>query len=188
MSIAIIIFIALALAMDAFAVSICSGASVGGRIKLSNAISMAGFFGSFQAIMPFAGWSLGRVAAVVIRAYDHWAAFGLLVFIGCKMIYESFSLKKECRKDRNPFGIYTLFALAFATSLDAAAVGVSLSLLETGIIIPSIIIGAITFLISFTGIFIGEKCGGYLGNKAEITGGAVLIGIGFKILIEHLFF
>lgn len=187
MSILVIILLALGLALDAFAVSICCGAA-SGRIHLCHALRMAGFFGFFQAAMPIAGWSLGRFAAGPIRTYDHWIAFGLLGFIGGKMIFEALVFEKDCRECGNSFSLPVLFTLAIATSIDAAAVGISLSLLSVDIIRPAIIIGTITFCISFGGVLAGRRLGSCFGGKVEIAGGIVLIGIGCKILVEHLFF
>jgi manganese efflux pump family protein len=187
MSLTTIIFLALALAMDAFAVSISSGITIG-KMRLHHSLRIAGFFGFFQAVMPLLGWSVGRNAADLIRAYDHWVAFGLLAIIGGKMIYESFKLEEESSAKADPLNLYVLFTLAVATSIDAAAVGVSLSLLDVKIIFPSIIIGIITFFVSMAGTWLGQSFGDFFGEKIEVAGGVVLIGIGAKILIQHLFF
>jgi manganese efflux pump family protein len=187
MSLITIIFIALALSMDAFAVSISSGVTIR-KMHLRHAFRIAGFFGLFQAFMPVAGWSIGRLAADFIQRYDHWVAFVLLIFIGLKMIYEASALDPEKDGRSDPLNIYILLTLAFATSIDAAAVGITMSFLKVAIILPAIIIGMITFIISFAGIYIGNKSGNFFGNKIEIIGGLVLIGIGIKILLEHLFF
>jgi len=187
MSLTTIIFLALALAMDAFAVSITSGITIV-KMHLRHALRIAAFFGFFQAAMPIIGWSLGRFAADKIQAYDHWIAFGLLSIIGGKMIYESFVLDSENEKPRDPLNVFILFTLAIATSIDAAAVGISMSLLKVQIIFPSVIIGVITFFVSLAGTWLGSQFGDLFGEKIEIAGGIVLIGIGCKILIEHLFF
>lgn len=188
MSITTIIFIALALAMDAFAVSLSTGVTMC-KMHLRHALRMAAFFGAFQAIMPIAGWSIGRFAAELIQSYDHWVAFVLLAIVGIKMIYEAVWGDKDNETDKkDPHNVYILLTLAFATSIDAAAVGISLSFLQVAIIQPSIIIGVITFFISLIGTAIGCKAGDIFGSKIEIAGGLVLIGIGTKILIQHLFF
>ncbi|MBN1575643.1 MAG: manganese efflux pump [Chitinispirillaceae bacterium] len=187
MSLPTVILLALALAMDAFAVSICSGATIE-KMRLRHALRIAGFFGFFQAVMPVAGWSAGRYAAELIKACDHWIAFGLLTIVGGKMIYEALVFKAENEKRADPLNLYILFTLAIATSIDAAAVGISLSLLAVGIVQPAIIIGCVTFLVSLAGTWIGCRCGVLFGEKIEIAGGIVLIGIGCKILVEHLFF
>lgn len=179
-----IFFIALGLAMDAFAVSITSGFTV--RIlKIQYAFKIALFFGLFQAIMPLLGWIAGYSIKDFISAIDHWVAFGLLSFIGIKMIYEASLIKKE-EEDLLILSLYSLFLLSIATSIDAFAVGFSLSALNISILNPAIIIGIITFLLSFLGVYIGNRFGHLFESKIEIAGGLILIGIGFKILIEHL--
>ena len=187
MSLTTIILLALALAMDAFAVSITSGITIG-KMHLRHALRIAGFFGFFQAVMPLLGWSVGRGAADFIQAYDHWVAFGLLGGIGGKMIYESFKLDADCKEKADPLNLYVLFTLAVATSIDAGAVGVSLSLLDVRIILPSIIIGIVTFFVSMAGTWLGQSFGDLFGERIEIAGGIVLIAIGCKILLQHLFF
>lgn len=158
------------------------------RLHIRHAFRMAAFFGAFQAGMPVLGWGLGRCAADLIKAVDHWVAFGLLSFIGCKMIYESVFMGEECAAKKEKVTLSVLFILAIATSIDAAAVGISLSVLKVAIICPAVIIGAVTFITSFIGVWIGCRFGDCFGAKIEITGGLVLIGIGSKILIQHLFF
>lgn len=188
MSLITIVLIAIALAMDAFAVSLSTGVTMC-KMHLRNALRMAAFFGAFQAIMPIAGWSVGRFAAELIKSYDHWVAFALLTILGGKMVYEAIWGKdgnEEEKKD--PHNVYILLTLAFATSIDAAAVGISLSFLRVAIIQPSIIIGIITFFISLLGVYIGCKAGDIFGSKIEVLGGLVLVGIGAKILVQHLFF
>jgi putative Mn2+ efflux pump MntP len=187
MSLPTIILIALALAMDAFAVSLGTGVTMC-KMHLRHALRMAAFFGAFQAFMPIAGWSIGRFAADLIKSYDHWVAFALLAMVGGKMLYEAVRVEKESGEEKyDPHNVYMLLALAFATSIDAAAVGISLSFLQVAIIQPSLIIGASTFVISLAGVFIGCKAGNVFGRKIEIAGGLVLIGIGVKIVIAHQF-
>ena len=184
MDIITIIAIAVGLAMDAFAVSITSGTTIK-RLKINHALQIAAFFGAFQAFMPVIGWLAGLGLISFISGIDHWIAFGLLVFIGCKMIYES--IKIESREDKsNPLNFYVLLMLSVATSIDALAVGLSFAFLKISIATPIIIIGAVTFLLSFLGVFAGNKFGHFFENKIEIVGGIVLIGIGLKILVEHL--
>ncbi|MDN5354981.1 MAG: hypothetical protein PWQ09_1737 [Candidatus Cloacimonadota bacterium] len=179
-----IIVIAIGLAMDAFAVSIASGVTIR-CFKQRIAFRVAFFFGFFQAIMPVLGWLAGNSFRIYITSFDHWIAFGLLLFIGGKMIYESFYLEEK-QKSCNPENILILFTLAIATSIDALAVGLSFSILNLNIIEPILIIGVITFVLSYIGVFIGDKFGSLFENKIEIIGGLVLIGIGIKILLEHL--
>lgn len=178
------ILIALGLAMDAFAVSITSGIAIK-HLKINHALRIAEFFGLFQAFMPLIGWLAGISLMNYISGIDHWIAFGLLAFIGCKMIYESTKIE-DSEKETNPLNLYVLLLLSIATSIDALAVGVSFAFLQTAIVTPMIIIGTITFALSFIGVFIGDKSGHLFENKIEIAGGLILIGIGIKILIEHL--
>lgn len=186
MSFITVFFIGVALSMDAFAVSISSGVTIC-KMHLRRALRIAAFFGAFQAFMPIAGWSIGRFAADFIVAYDHWVAFALLALIGGKMTWDAIVNKEKDEERTDPLNIYILLTLAFATSIDAAAVGVSLSFIKVDIIQPAVIIGIITFIISLAGTFIGCKCGDRFGSKVEIIGGLVLIGIGIKIVIEHQF-
>ena len=184
MSILTIIFIAFGLAMDAFAVSITSGITIKG-LKFNNALKIAIFFGAFQAIMPLIGWLAGLGLKDFISGIDHWIAFGILSFIGCKMIYESIRIKSY-EKEINPLNVYVLLMLSIATSIDALAIGVSFAFIKIFIVTPAIIIGIVTFLLSFLGIFIGNRFGHFFENKIEIAGGIILIVIGTKILLEHL--
>ncbi len=184
MNLITILFIAFGLATDAFAVSITSGFIIK-KLKISYAIRIAIFFGLFQAIMPIIGWLAGISIREFISSIDHWIAFGLLSTIGIKMIYESTKMKED-EKTFDPLNIYVLLILSIATSIDALAVGLSLSFLKIAIITPSIIIGVITFLLSLIGVYIGDKSGHFFESKIEVLGGLILIGIGVKILIEHL--
>ncbi|PKP58625.1 hypothetical protein CVT91_08225 [Candidatus Atribacteria bacterium HGW-Atribacteria-1] len=185
MDIISIIFIAFGLAMDAsFAVSITSGLTIK-HLKINNALKIAIFFGSFQAIMPLIGWSAGLGFRNFISGIDHWIAFGLLCIIGCKMIYESSKMEVNNKKI-DPLNVYVLLMLSIATSIDALAVGLSLSFLKVSIALPVIIIGIVTFLLSIFGVYFGNRFGHYFERKIEMAGGLILIGIGMKILIEHL--
>jgi len=177
-----ILFIAFGLAMDAFAVSISSGFTIK-NLKVENALKVAVSFGLFQAVMPVIGWLAGLGMKEYIAAFDHWAAFALLGAIGIKMIYESGKMKKE--NAENPLGIYRLLLLSFATSIDALAVGLTLSFLDVAIALPVIVIGFVTFVLSFSGVYIGNRVGHFFENRIEIAGGLILIAIGFKILFEH---
>ena len=179
-----IVFIAVGLAADAFAVSVSSGAIIE-KLRLRHALRIAFFFGAFQAIMPWIGWKIGSLASDLIRAMDHWLAFVILSFIGGKMIYESFLLKEETEEEANPLNFSVLLSLAIATSIDALAVGVTFSFLDVSIYEPVLIIGAITFILSLAGTYIGEYFGHIFENRIEMAGGLILLGIGCKILIEH---
>ncbi len=179
-----IIFIAFGLAMDAFAVSITRGVTIK-YLRIYSALAIAMCFGAFQAVMPLIGWLAGLSLRDVISGFDHWIAFGLLSSIGFKMIYESFTVESS-EKEINPLNVFVLLILSVATSIDALAVGISLSFLNISIAIPAIIIGTVTFLLTLLGVFIGKRFGHFFENKIEILGGLILIGIGVKILIEHL--
>ncbi|MCD6107383.1 MAG: manganese efflux pump MntP family protein [Caldisericaceae bacterium] len=184
MNIITIVAIAIGLAMDAFAASISSGIAIK-NLKVNNSLKIALFFGFFQAFMPLVGWLLGIRFKYLISGVDHWIAFILLSLIGCKMIYETMKTE-QTRKIINPLNIHVLLGLSIATSIDALVIGVSFALLNVSIVVPIIIIGITTFILSFTGVFIGDRLGNLFGKKIEIAGGLVLIGIGIKILLEHL--
>ena len=135
--------------------------------------------------MPWVGWKIGSIANDVFRAVDHWIAFGILSFIGGKMIYESHILKEEEQNPTNPLNLYVLISLSIATSIDALAVGFTFSFLDIAIIEPVIIIGVVTFLFSLAGVYIGRSFGHIFEDKVELVGGLILICIGLKILLEH---
>ena len=179
-----ITFLALGLAADAFAVSLSSGFIIQ-RIKVNKALKIALFFGIFQAVMPFIGWLTGLSFREFMTDIDHWIAFTLLLVIGGKMIYEAYK-EMDNEPKGNPLDTYTLLALAIATSIDALAAGLGLSLLKTSILFPCTIIGLITFFLSFIGVFIGHKFGSIFNKKIEVIGGLTLILIGSKILLEDL--
>ncbi|MBN2315868.1 MAG: manganese efflux pump [Sedimentisphaerales bacterium] len=181
-----IIVIAVGLAMDAFAVSVVSG-SVYKQLHIKHALRMAAFFGGFQALMPLIGSLAGLSAKDYIVDYDHWIAFGILGAVGGKMIYESFKIK-SVEDNYDPSNIIVLLVLSVATSIDALAVGLTLSLITRSIATAVIIIGLITFFLSYLGVLIGKRFGHFFENKIEILGGLILIGLGIKILIEHLLF
>ena len=183
MSIISVLVIAVALAIDAFAASISSGVALK-RMHARHAFVIASFFGTFQALMPFVGWHTGRWAQRYVAAFDHWIAFVLLVGIGTKMIHDA-RHDRESQAERNPLSIYVLFALAIATSIDALAVGVTLSFLDIAILLPVLLIGVVTFCMSFMGTYLGAAIGHIFEKKLEVGAGLVLIGIGVKILIEH---
>jgi manganese efflux pump family protein len=183
MNLLTIILIALALSMDAFAVSIASGIAIK-RLQLRHALTMATWFGGFQALMPLIGWFGGTRLRDVLSGVDHWVVFGLLIFIGTKMIWEAFKIDPV--EKLNPLDVRVLFMLSLATSLDALAAGVSFALLGIPVVGPVIIIGAVTFVVSFSGVWIGDKSGDLFGKKMEIAAGIILIIIGIKVLMNHL--
>ncbi len=170
--------------MDAFAVSITSGVTIK-HLKMRKAFTIAIFFGLFQAIMPVIGWLSGMALRDFISDIDHWIAFALLCIIGLKIIYESFRFESD-KKTIDPLNTYVLFILSVATSIDALAIGISLSFLGISIALPAIVIGLVTFLFSFIGVYMGNKVGHFFEKKIEMFGGIILIGIGIKILIDHL--
>ena len=178
-------FIAAGLAMDAFAVSIISGA-VFKELNIRYALRMAFFFGAFQAIMPLLGYAAGMSFVRHIEPYDHWIAFALLAGIGGKMIYEGLKIPEVEKKLRDPSNLIILLALSVATSIDALAVGFTLTLVTEYIFRAVVTIGVITFLISYAGYQLGKRYGHFFENKIEIFGGLILITIGAKILISHL--
>ncbi len=184
MTILEILLLAVGLAMDAFAVSVASGIAMK-KFRFSHALRMALAFGLFQAIMPVIGWLAGRALQSFVASFDHWVAFGLLTVIGGKMIYEATRIE-EAESDSNPFGFQVLLLLSLATSVDALAVGITFAMLGSAIIVPIAIIGFITFALCLAGVRIGHVSGHFFENKIEVTGGIVLIGIGLKILIQHL--
>ena len=176
--------IALGLSMDTLALSITSGASIL-SFRFHHPFRIAGVFAVVQGAMPFLGWLIGSKLHGLIGRYDHWAAFGILGFIGGKMIVESYRRKSDDRSVCNPLNWSYLLPIALATSIDALAVGISLAILNTSIIMPVVVIGAVTFLVSFSGVWIGRRFCHFFENKIERIGGLCLIGIGVKILIEH---
>jgi putative Mn2+ efflux pump MntP len=177
-----IIALAIGLAMDAFAVSICKGLSVK-KVQVKHYFITAAYFGGFQALMPLIGYLLGISFQNMISNIDHWVAFVLLTIIGINMIKESFS-KEENVNDS--FSFKEMLPLAIATSIDALAVGVTFAFLKVNIILAVVLIGVITFVFSMLGIKIGKVFGNKYKNKAELLGGVVLILLGIKILLEHV--
>lgn len=183
-----LILIAIGLSMDAFAVSICKGLNMR-RMNYRHAGIIALFFGAFQALMPTAGWLLGKQFESYITSIDHWIAFVLLGFIGVNMIREALGEEEEdCECPREHLDLKELFMLAIATSIDALAVGITFAFLQVKILPAVCLIGTTTFIISFAGVGIGHQFGRRYEKKAEIVGGVILVFIGLKILLEHLGF
>lgn len=180
-----IILIALGVSMDAFAVSICKGIASKDK-TLKTATVCGAWFGLFQFLMPVIGFFVASIFAKYIESLDHWVAFVLLAIIGGNMLKEAFS--KEQEQVSNELSFFKMFVFAIATSIDALAVGVTFAFLKVNIWVCAGIIGVFTFVCSFAGAFIGRKVGDKFKNKAEIFGGIILILLGIKILIEHLFF
>ena len=179
-----ILMIAVGLAMDAFAVSLAAGASgqaVGGRA----AFRLSFHFGLFQFMMPVIGWGMGATFVQFIAAYDHWIAFGLLAYVGGKMIKESFE-KGDGVSSADPTRSWTLVMLAVATSIDALAVGLSLAMLKVHILYPSLIIGIVAAAMTTLGLALGNRLGRTFGKRMEMVVGLVLVGIGLRVVISHL--
>lgn len=178
-----LIVTAVALSMDAFAVSISKGLSCR-TYRLRNSLVTGLYFGGFQALMPLIGFLLAGLFAEEIRAFDHWIAFGLMALIGGNMIREALSGEEE-QMDAS-FGFKAMLPLAVATSIDALATGVSFAMVDANIWVAISLIGITTFLFSAAGVKIGNVFGAKYRAKAELVGGAILILMGLKILIEHL--
>lgn len=177
---------AIALSMDAFAVSVTAGITLK-KPRLWQAVKPGLFFGGFQALMPAIGYIAGSSVAVYIQAFDHWIAFGLLAIIGGKMLWDVFH-EGEDEEEGDPTRTWTLLLMAVATSIDALAVGISFALIELPCPIGAsvTIIGCTTCIISIAGVMLGKRLGEMFKRRATIVGGLVLIGIGIKILVEHL--
>lgn len=179
--------IGVGLSMDAFAVSICKGLGMK-KVNPKYTFVLALFFGGFQALMPFLGWLLGSRFQQYITAIDHWIAFGLLVFLGGKMIADAIKEKdgEVCQVQGVKIDLKEFFLLAVATSIDALAVGITFAFLQVQIVRAITLIGCITFCFTVAGVFIGNVFGSRFKNKATVLGGIILIFIGVKILVEHL--
>jgi manganese efflux pump family protein len=179
-----IILIAIGLSFDTFAVSVSSGLVLN-KIDFFNATKIAFTLAVFQAIMPVIGWLAGSGIKNYAENFDHWIAFGILAFLGGKMIYESFKNDPEDRSF-NPLDIKVMIGMAIATSIDALIVGFSFALLNYKIVVSVGIIGFVTYVVAMLGMLFGKKIGAKMGRRMEVLGGVMLILIGLKILIEHL--
>lgn len=175
--------IAVGLAMDAFAVSVSNGMSIP-DLRFKDALKFGIFFGFFQMLMPYLGWLAGRLFSDYITAFDHWIAFILLGYIGIKMIIDA----KHCEEASGSTKFKVLLILAIATSIDALAAGVTFAFMPGNIYYYVGVIGIITFALSTFGALIGKRAGCALGSRAQLVGGALLVIMGLKILVEHLFF
>lgn len=184
-----IVLVALGVSADACAVAMCKGVEMK-KFVWKYALVIAACFGLFQVMMPLIGWVVASQFAGYITEWDHWVAFGLLVLLGAKMIFDSFKKEKPLAEGEEPpplrLGVKSLLVMSVATSIDALAVGVSFAFLEVNIALALAIIGSFTFVISVLGVLVGVKIGNRFKNKAEFFGGLVLILIGVKILLEHL--
>lgn len=179
------IALAFALSMDAFAVALCKGACLSEQKDKGESVAVAVSFGFFQALMPLIGWFVGSRFRHYIESVDHYIAFGLLLFIGGKLVYEAWKNRDEelvC----TPLHFMELMLLSIATSIDALAAGVAMAVLDINIWLAIAFIGVITLVISFIGFKVGKKYGAKLQSKAQLVGGIALVIIGIKILTEHL--
>ena len=182
-----LLLLAVGLSMDAFAVSICKGLSMK-KAGLKTGLVCGSWFGGFQALMPLIGFFLGSLFAAAIEAFDHWVAFGLLAIIGINMLREAFEKEEECECCKEgDLSFKTMFVMAIATSIDALAVGISLAMAQgVNIWLAIALIGIITFGMCCLCVKIGSIFGSKFEKKAQIAGGAILILLGTKILLEHL--
>jgi putative Mn2+ efflux pump MntP len=182
----IVLGLAFALAMDAFAVSLGTGMALS-PATARQTFRLAFAFGLFQFLMPIAGWAAGESFVKYIGRYDHWLAFALLLGVGGRMIFESFHLERASGAPRpDPTRGLSLLVLSIATSLDALAVGLSLAALRAPILYPALVIGLVAFAMTTAGMKLGPALGKVIGRRAELLGGLILILIGVKILVDHL--
>ncbi len=179
-----LVFIAIGLSMDALAVSISSGLVIP-NVNRSHGLKIGFSFGLFQAVMPILGWLAGTTFRRYIESVDHWIAFLLLGLVGARMIYEALT-DHSSGQTLNPLDPKVLLLLSLATSIDAMAVGLSFAILHVPLFPAVVIIGIITFLFSGAGVYLGKRATAFFGKFVEILGGIILLGIGVKILIEHL--
>jgi putative Mn2+ efflux pump MntP len=183
MTLAAVFLIALSMAMDAFAVSLCSGLKIEPGPR--PVFRIAFHFGLFQALMPVIGWSFGNTIEPLVKNYDHWVAFGLLAFVGIRMIRSGLS-KREEEIVKDPSRGLTMVMLSIAVSIDALAIGLSLAFLGVDIWTPALVIGLVTGVLSLVGLRVGNGVGRRFGKPVEVLGGLVLIGIGVRIVVSHL--
>ena len=184
MDIVSVVIIAIGLSMDSFAVSITNGLTIR-NLNFRKVLIITLSLALFQALMPLLGWFVGSGAEKYITEFDHWIAFLLLSVIGLKMIIEG--IKKNGDSEKSDFKIPILIGQSIATSIDAFAIGISFAILSSSILIPILIIGVVTFIFSLLGISLGKFFGNKFGKSVEIFGGLVLLSIGIKILIEHIY-
>jgi len=186
MNVATLTILGLSLSVDAFAAAMGKGAAAD-RPRFKDALKVGAYFGFFEAITPAFGWAMGLAVSSWFAAVDHWIAFGLLAAVGGNMIRQGLSTAaEEEAPKKGQFGPMQLILTALATSIDATAVGVGLAVVDVNIVLACVIIGTVSGLVATTGVMIGKKAGPLLGRRAEILGGVALIGIGIKILIEHM--
>jgi putative Mn2+ efflux pump MntP len=177
--------IAFALAMDAFAVAIVTGLTVA-PLTRRHVFRLAFHFGLFQALMPAIGWAAGKAVHTYISAFDHWIAFGLLAFVGGRMAWGALKHEDEKPAPGDPTSGWQLVLLSVATSIDALAVGLSMAMVGSDIVVPALVIGVVAAAMTATGMVLGRRIGSLWGPRVEVLGGFILVGIGVKILVEHL--
>jgi len=180
-----IILLAIALAADSFAASMAKGARIF-RPTLGQAFLIAGIFAAAQIVMPFLGWRIGATLRPVVERWDHWVAFAILACIGAKLIYDGLRPGGDIYA-RNALTISALILSAVATSIDSLVVGFGFGFLNISILMALATIGTVTFVVSFGGVYLGRMVGRHLGEYVEVGAGLVLIGIGIRILIDHLY-
>jgi len=189
MSLITLLFIGIGLSLDSFAICITTGAvNSNVRIKILTITKVALIMAAFQALLPLIGWAIGSSFKSVIEIYDHWIAFILLLGIGGKMLYESFAGDEKEQSSIALSNNLLLMGMAIATSIDALVVGISFGVIAINILLAIVIIGLTTFAFSFSGVIMGTKLGNKMNQKIEIFGGLILIGIGLKILLSHIYF
>jgi len=179
------LIIAIGLGMDAFAVALAVGCRLP-KLTFRPLFRLSFHFGLFQFLMPVIGWYGGTQIQEHIHGFDHWLAFGLLAFIGAKMIRESFGSDDDCAQRPDPTRKWSLIALSLATSIDALAVGLSMAFLQIEIWTPSVVIGVVAAAMTLVGMVSGRRLGARFGRRMELIGGLILIAIGLKIVVEHL--
>ncbi|MBZ5494972.1 MAG: manganese efflux pump MntP family protein [Acidobacteriia bacterium] len=177
--------VAIALAMDAFAVAIVAGLSLQ-PLTGRHVFRLAFHFGLFQALMPTLGWAAGSAVHRYTASFDHWAAFGLLAIVGCRMIMGALRGGEEKRAASDPTSGWDLVLLSIATSIDALAVGLSLAMIGSPIVVPALVIGAVAAGLTTVGMVLGRRIGALWGKRVEVLGGFVLIAIGIRIVVNHI--
>jgi len=181
-----LVAVAIALAMDAFAVALAAGAILH-PLTFRPCFRLAFHFGLFQAMMPVLGWLAGLTVQAFVVSWSHWIAFALLVYIGGRMVHEALSAEDGAERTNDPSRGLTMVTLSVATSIDALAVGLTLAMLDVVIWVPSLVIGLVACGFTVLGLFLGTRIGRLWGRKVEVAGGVILIGIGLKILLSALF-
>jgi manganese efflux pump family protein len=177
--------LACALAMDAMAVAIVTGLTLN-QLTKRHVFRLSFHFGLFQALMPIIGWTAGNAVYRYISEFDHWVAFGLLTFVGGRMLWGAVRKDEETKPARDQTSGWSLVLLSVATSIDALAVGLSLAMVGSPIVVPSVVIGVVAAAFTAMGMLLGRQIGSRWGKRVEAVGGIILIAIGIKIVVEHL--